>query len=314
MRKARVKHLKMRPGDRPQLCHALGPRPSTAPEKGRVVHNLSSLTSPTVLRFLLALLLVATVAAPSSAIDVVGDDLADEYVISGSVILNDSAADARDAVACANCHWRVVEICAGGWLDERRGCEQLQFPCDAGVAEVWRADAPALPAVGDPSWHYRGLMCLDTPPLPAAPIRELIPELARQAVPPLKPGAAPSPATLTNLRTAFYSGQSAFDPPPVTVSGAHVQLHLRPQWTWDFGHGTPLTTHLPGYAGPASPVTHVYVRRGIYRVVVTTLWAATYDVNGITGIEVSEPVKQSNWFDIRVKEARRYSIVPRSTT
>ena len=36
--------------------------------------------------------------------------------------------------------------------------------------------------------------------------------------------------------------------------------------------------------------------------------------NGITGLEVSEPVKQSNWFDIRVKEARRYSIVPRSTT
>lgn len=314
MRKARVKRPRTRPGDRRLFCHAPGSGPSTGSGSRRVVHRLSALTSPPVLRFLLTLLMTAACTVPAAAITVVGDDVADEYVISGAAFLNASTPAAQEAAGCTGCHWRVVRICAAGSLDERRGCDQLPYPCDADRAEVWRADAPTLPPVGDPLWEYRGLMCLDGAPVPVASVQAVVPDLARQAVPALRPGSAPGPATLTNLRTAFSSGQQTDDPPQVLVNGARVQLHLHPRWTWNFGHGNPLVTTHAGTATATSAVAHVYPRRGIYRVVVSSAWNATYDVNGIAGPPVAETIRQSAWFDIRVKEARRYSTITRSNT
>lgn len=274
---------------------------------------MSDLASPIVLRFLIAALLAVSSVAPAAAADVVADDAADEYVISGSTILNASTPSAGDAISCTTCHWRIVRICSIGSLDERRGCDQLPYPCTADRAEIWRADAAVIPPIGDPAWEYRGLMCLDSQPVPAETVNAAVADLVRQAVPPLRPGSAPTGITLTNLRTGFFAGQAVADPPPVNVAGAHVQLHLHPRWVWDFGHGQPLTSSQPGMPGASSTISHVYPRRGTYRVTVASSWTATYDVNGISGLGATGAVTQSGWFNLRVKEARRYSIIKRST-
>lgn len=313
MRKARVKRPRTRPGDRHVLCHVPEPCASTAPESGKVVHSPRSLTSAAVKRFLTATLLFLLLPAPASAVDVVGDDVADEYVISGATYLDGSALAAPEAATCVGCHWRVVRICDAGSLDDRRGCEQLPISCASDVAEVWRADGEVQPPIGDPAWEYRGLMCLRHPPVSVVIADVAITDLVRQAVPALRPGSAPHSYTLTNLHTAFFSGQPIGADPVASVAGALVQLHLRPQWTWDFGHGPTLTTTHPGDATRYSAVRHRYPKRGIYRVNVLCTWSATYEVNGIGGNTVPQPVQQTAWFDLRVKEARRYLVHQRST-
>lgn len=266
-----------------------------------------SLTSQPVIRFLVAILVALTIAAPSSAVDVGVDDSTDEYLISGRTVLDTQFPDAPEALACEDCHWRVLVICTSGSLDDRRGCESLPDVCDARRAEVWRAIAPIAPDLGDPLWEYRGLICLHDPPVALATVSTTIPELVRQAVPPLIAGSLPATVSLTNLPTSFYSGQPAAHALPTTqIAGARVTIHLQPTWRWDFGHGQPLLTNAPGQRARNSSVQHVFPRRGIYRIRVETTWHATYDVNDASGFTVSDVITQSTAFDLRVHEARRF--------
>lgn len=266
-----------------------------------------SLTSPLVIRFLAVLVAALSMVVPAAAVDVGADDSTDEYLISGATVLDAQFPDAPEAIACTDCHWRVVVICTSGSLDDRRGCETLPDVCDARRAEVWRAIAPIAPAPGDPQWEYRGLSCLHDPPVSLSAVSTTIPELVRQAVPTLTAGSLPANVSLTNLPTSFYAGQPAAHALPTTkVAGARVTIHLQPTWRWDFGHGQPLLTNSPGRRARNSAVQHVFPRRGIYRVRVETTWHATYDVNNTSGFTVSDVITQATSFDLRVHEARRF--------
>lgn len=304
----------MRPGDLAVLCHELECAPSTPPrtDYGRGRCRLPTVSAVT--RFLLACLMFLATCAPVAAVDVIADDLADEYVVSGAVLLDSSFPDAQQAATCAECQWRVVQICESGDLDSRRGCDQLPLQCPSAIAEVWFAATATPPAPGDAAWEYRGLMCLDSAPVPATSVSAVITDVARQLVPPLRPGSVPAAVSLTNLPTAFHTGQPpAFTAAPMNVAGTTVVLHLRPQWRWDFGQGTPLVTEDAGQQGPASAIRHKYSRRGTYLVRVDATWHATYDVNGIRGLAVPSDIHQSGWFTIRIREARRFQLPVRST-
>ena len=314
MRKARVKHPRMRPGDRRLLCHVADVRQSTAPRTDHAGPVPAFLTSTDVIRFLAALLICALPLGPTAAVEVTAQDSTDEYLISGATVLDQQFPDAAAAISCETCHWRIVVICESGSLDDRRGCESLPDTCDARRAEVWRAMGPDAPAVGDPAWEFRGVTCLRDIPVAVAHVSGLIPDIARQAIPPLRAGSNPGTTTITNFPTAFFSGQPAdHSLPTLDIAGARVTIHVRPAWRWDFGHGQPLLTDQPGSGLRTSAVQHRFPRRGIYRVRVAATWFANYDINDATGFSVSDTITQSAAFDIRVREARRFMTIKRST-
>ncbi len=258
-------------------------------------------------QFLLALLLALSTAAPANATEVVANDPADAYIISGAVILNATFAEAQSASSCVNCQWRVIRICASGGVEDRSACLGSSCAASTEIAEVWRADAPTAPPVGDPLWTYRGTMCLTEAPVAAATVTTGVRDLAQRAVPPLAVASQPVSTTLTGLPTYFRTGQPAFFvAAPATVAGTLVTLQARPSWTWDFGQGSLLTTRDPGGPYPSGRVRHTYPRRGIYRVRVTCTWHATYATRGLSDLPVDGVVTQSMWIDLRVKEARRY--------
>lgn len=260
------------------------------------------------LRVAFGALLVTTLIAdvPVAAVDVVANDTTDLYEISGSVILDSTYPESRDAATCTTCHWRIIRTCASGPLEDRRNCTGVACPTAEGIAEVWRADAPALPPVGDPLWTYRGLICLLEPPTATGAIAAGIRDLAVRAVPALQPLAQPR-TTLTGLPTLFRSGQPTdLMTAPAVVGGVTVRIRAVPSWTWDFGQGGILTTTDPGAAWPNGRVRHTYPRRGIYRVRVTCTWQAVYEARGITDLPVEGVITQSAWFDLRVREARRF--------
>jgi hypothetical protein len=260
-----------------------------------------------LLTFLPALLLALGPAAPAGATEVLADDLSDSYVISGAIILNGTFTEAQTASSCGNCQWRVIRVCTAGGVEDRSACLGTACVASEDVAEVWRADAPSPPPVGDPLWTYRGTMCLTEPPVAATVVTAGVHDLALRSVPPILLASQPTVSTLTGLPTYFRSGQPAqFQAAPATVAGTLVTLRAQPVWTWDFGQGATLTTSDPGGPYPSGRVRHTYPRRGIFRVRVTCSWHATYSTRGLTDIPVDGVITQSAWIDLRVHEARRY--------
>ncbi len=279
----------------------------TGPKRAMLSTTPPFLTSRGMRQFLPALLLVVALATPASATDVTGNDLTDTYEISGAVILNHTFAEAPAASSCSNCHWRVIRICQAGGVEDRSACLGTACTASTEVAEVWRAEADAAPPIGDPLWTYRGTMCLTEPPIAAAPVAFAVRDLAVRGLPALRPIAQPSGRTLTGLPTYFRSGQPPlFRSAPALVADTTVVIRAQPVWTWDFGQGPLLSTSNPGGGYPHGAVRHTYPRRGTFRVRVTCTWHATYDTRGLTDLPVDGVITQSAWFDLRVKEARRY--------
>ena len=277
------------------------------PKRTSPLHSAANLASANMWKPLYGIAACMLALAPASATEVTSDDTRDLYAISGAIILNASAPDAVAAATCTNCHWRVIRICTGGALEERRPCPGTPCSRSADTAELWRADAPAAPPVGDPAWQYRGLMCLTEPPLSAGSVDSAIHDLQLRALPALRPASQPSGTTLTGLPTYFQSGQPAqFIAVPADVAGVTVQITATPRWTWDFGHGDVMSTADPGLPYPKGRLRHTYPRRGIYRVRATTTWTAHYSARGIPDIPVSGDITQTAWFDLRVREARRF--------
>lgn len=297
-------------------CATGAARLCTAPERTRRSTTGPDLTSRAVKPFLGrlsgALLLALLPSPPAAAVDVLGNDTTDSYEISGAAILDGSFAEARDAATCSNCHWRIVRLCSPQTLDERLQC--TVFPCaiESTVAEIWRADAPSRPAADDPLWTYHGLACLTGAATAVSTISPGVKDLATRAVPALRPASQPGSVTLTGLPTVFSTRQPAeVHTEPAVVGGLTVVVHAIPTWTWDFGHGSQFATSDPGGGWPLGRIRHTYPKRGIFRVRVTSSWRATYEVRGISDLPVDGVVTQSAWFDLRVREARRFLHKPK---
>ena len=274
---------------------------------GPKIHSrpLSSVSNMRI-RLLTIAALAAVSILPASAVDVVANDGTDTYTASGAVILSADFPAASDAAQCSGCHWRIIGICTGS-LDDHQNCLGLQCPAGTRPFEVWRADAPIAPIVGDPAWTYGGIACLGGPPLPADALRSSAYSSAQAQLPALRPAAQPAAATLTGLPVYMRTNQpGVFRSNVLEVAGTTVTVTAYPTWTWDFGDGGALSTADPGGLRPHKAVRHTYSRRGLVRVRVSATWSATYAVRGISDLPLEPDLRQSAWFDLRVRESRRF--------
>lgn len=235
----------------------------------------------------------STAASSPATITVTSNDATDTYEVSGAVLLASDPAPVQ-AATCTSCQWRFVHVCATGGIEDRAGCRDAPCLTRDAIVEVWRAYAVTPPPIGDPAWEYRGLACLAQPPIVVAPVTALVREFAERAVPAAAIRTAPAGTTLTGLPTRFIPGQADLVTDAV-IAGLPVHLHASPTWVWDSGDGS--TT-----AG----ATHVFRRRGLYRIRLETRWSATFDAGGVQGIPLGAPITQTASLDLRVREARGF--------
>ena len=310
MRKARVKR---RGRDRAidAYCATFSNRSRTGSKRTHSCTATVLIRSRVVKLLAIGLALLATFAtadspaasdslpAPSGAADpavqVTADDASDAYRVSGGVLLTSDPAPV-EAATCTTCHWRFVHVCATGVLEDRAGCLTSQCPTREATVEVWRADAAEPPAVGDPAWVYRGITCLDAPPVAGPPLIALVRDAAERAVPAAMPATLPAGTTLTGLQTRFLAGQPTPFDAIFDVAGQPVRLHAVPIWTWDPGDGS----------GATSRASHTFRHRGVYRIRLETRWSAEFETAGVRGIPIGAPITQTAWADLRVREARGF--------
>jgi hypothetical protein len=123
----------------------------------------------------------------------------------------------------------------------------------------------------------------------------------------------PTGFTLIRFPTVFYTNINVH-PIHTTILGRRVTIRPKPQFTWDFGDGTTLTTDDPGRQYPHETVTHKYQWREPrvpFKTRVTITYTATYSVDGGAAQPVpGQVVMPGPVTDLLVKTARTVLVDP----
>jgi plastocyanin len=233
------------------------------------------------------------------AIDVIGDDGADQYVGSGGLLLPGMfSVETRDSVArCASCRWRLRDPCGPD-----TGCLISPMPCppEHRVLEtLWSRD-------GGNTWQAIGAWCVGPGgPRTVAQVGQAASDQFLADVEPPRLAVQPTAGAVTQVPTIWHSGQVApTDPLVFQVLGAQVALTAVPRWVWEFGDGHALRTSSAGSRHPDRSVSHTFRRPGRYRVSCTTTWTATFTVDGLGPFPVAQDIEQRSAHTITVREAR----------
>jgi len=245
----------------------------------------------------LALLVLAT---PAHAVTVIGDDQQDRYVGSGGLILPGVFAHStRDAVArCVHCRWRLRDPC----VEHDDNCSYSPLPCPADhrvLETLWSQDAGG-------TWQSLGLWCVGPAgPRTVANVGQQAHEELSATLLPGQPSVQPPRGIVPQLATIWHAEQPAVTAPIVMdIVGQRVEITPVPRWSWDFGDGGRLDTHMVGSRYPDMTVSHVYRKAGRRTVTCTTTWQATFTVDGLGPFPVQESITQQATRVIRVHEAR----------
>ena len=238
-------------------------------------------------------------AADGKPISVVGDDERDAYVGTGGLVLPTSftgSQEQRKSVSeCLGCRWTYRVQCASDLHDM---CMQAALSCPATTIryEVWFQKLTSSPAqIGTVCWGNA------KPPTRVSISRELA-QRRLEYVPDLKSGVLPSRETVQGLTNYFWTGQPhSYQSPAMTLSGLSVRVSAEPLWRWVWGDGTIQWTRSPGAVSRASSVAHKFTKPGRYRISVTTIWQATFSVEGLGTFPVVGPdIRQTDaiWLQV----------------
>lgn len=235
-------------------------------------------------------------------VDISVDDEADRFVGTGGLVLPATVADAtrREVAECSECRWRLREPCAGVFAP---GCIIILHACEGMDEQLLRA---WVSRDGGATWDNRGLICVSAAgPVTVAAAGAAIQDNFERIMPSSRITFQPRRGVLPYLPVIFRSGQPQSVPPTTyEVAGQQVVLSPIPRWGWDFGDGTMLDTHVAGSAYPDLAVSHGYSRGGRYQVEVTTIWSATYTVDGLGPFPILSPVTQIDTAVVQVGQAR----------
>ncbi|MEI7629804.1 MAG: hypothetical protein WCJ73_01460 [Actinomycetes bacterium] len=236
------------------------------------------------------------------SVDISVDDGADRFVGTGGLILPGTVADAtrHEVAACSECRWRLREPCDGVFAP---GCIIILHACDDADEQLLRA---WLSFDGGATWQNKGLICVSTDgPVTVAAAGAAISDNFERTMPPSRISYQPGRGVLPYLPVVFSSNQPGSVPPSTySVAGQQVVLSPTPRWAWDFGDGAHLDTTSPGGFYPDLSVAHGYQRGGRFHVTLTTIWSATYTVDGLGPFPIASPVTQTDNTVVAVGQAR----------
>lgn len=242
----------------------------------------------------------AGAAAVPAEPDVGGDDGADRYVGTGSVLLPGSfgSGERASAASCEGCRWRLTTTCL---RDIDGGCSGTVGLCPPGEEHLrfWLS----RPGSG---WVRLGAGCIGPGgPMPMDRVAEVVADRFVRDLPAVDPAAQPSRGAVARIPVVFRSGQPRRWPARTyDLLGSAVTVRAQPLWTWRFDDGASLRTRSPGARWPDADVSHAYGEAGAYEVDVTTRWTATFTVDGLGPFDVEQPVSQDGRLLVRVGEGR----------
>lgn len=216
---------------------------------------------------------------PRTESQVVGDNETAAYIGTGGLLLSGSfsgTASKRTEVAnCLSCIWALTVFCM---YDAEGLCQHALVGCPVGEVKyrVWFGKTAA-------SSQVIGSVCLGAGKPPTRrDIENRLDDLVVNYVPALRPQLAPKAQTLSSIPVYGWANQpELFKPPKFVLAGRDVQITAIPKWRWVWGDGQVQWTSEAGSPYPATDLSHTYRSPGKYEISVTTVWQASYQVEGI---------------------------------
>lgn len=238
------------------------------------------------------------VPSPAAATEVIGDDDRDMFVGSGSLILPSTVyrPGRESAAQCPGCEWKATLACDPVSPTACRGQARL-CPDHHFWLRIWlRRPGTDFVDIGSGCFGPGG-------PASRERVESTVADLTLRGVPPLQPAFQPAAGVLTHLPVAFSSGQPNG---PLgwrwMIAGLPVDVTATPSWRWAAADGGGFST-APA-AAPSADVARSFPRAGIHTVTVATTWRATYVVDGLGPLAVSQPITQAASLDVPVGQAR----------
>jgi hypothetical protein len=265
---------------------------------------MQAIISRWVLVFAISLGLVLDAGFPSMAAspDVSGDNNLAAYVGTGGLLLPDSFSGSnatKSAVAdCIGCIWRYTIYCMQGAGEP---CKHAVTSCPRGslLYRVWFGrTASSVAVVGSVCWG-------SSRPVTRRQVEGQVQDYVVRYIPALKPGYDPPGGSLTSVPVIFWTGQPAtFKPPSFSLSGHQVSITAIPTWRWSWGDGVAVWKSVAGAQYPSRQITHQYRIPGDYKVGVTAVWQAKYNVSGVGTFDVTgEVLRQTKSLDVPISSA-----------
>lgn len=238
-------------------------------------------------------------ASDSKPISVTGDDSKDTYTGTGGLLLPKTftgTPEQKTSVSnCLDCRWSYRLQCASDLHDM---CMQAAMSCPASTIRyaVWFQRA------GEESQQIGSVCWGKTIPATRTTVTKEINQQALRHVPDLNIGSIPRRDSIQGIPNYFGTGQPRnYVPPAMMLSGLKVHIRAQPIWRWVWGDGSSQWVRTPGNLSTASPVSHTFTRAGIYQISVTTVWQATFSIDGFGTYPVTGPViRQSDALTLHV--------------
>jgi hypothetical protein len=249
---------------------------------------------------LICFFLFLPVSPQAMAIDVGSNDATDQFVGSGKDHgQHPGIGESISAQACPHCQWMLGDPCSSQYNDI--GCGTVTDGCPSGQEQrrQWFSADEGL------SWEDRGLTCVGGAATAVDPGGAQLNSAFERSVPQSSITWQPRSGVLPQVPVLFDSGQPEELPPSTHGLGsASVVLAPVASWHWDFGDGGTLETQVAGSRYPDLRVAHTYRRSGTFTVTVTTIWSATYTVNGQGPYVVDGQITQKSHRILTVGQGR----------
>lgn len=237
----------------------------------------------------------------SWAVDVTSDDAADQFVGAGQAQHNSPGRESQPGTGhgCSQCQWMLGDPCSSQY--NSIACGTVTEGCSLGQEQrrQWFSVDDGL------TWQDRGLVCIGAGSAAIDPGGEQLHAAFARSVPPVHITVEPNTGVLPQVPAIFDSGQpQSLAPSTHLVGSVSVRLMPTASWFWTFGDGSALETHISGSHYPHFEVSHTYGRAGNYRVQLTTVWQATYSIDGQGPFAVDGEITQESTIDVLVGQGR----------
>lgn len=209
----------------------------------------------------------------------------DAYLVTGGIVnYVNYNKDRTEAANCENCFWKIHAICKS-WDDaNHRSCPwlRLQCPADMQLVEVFRFNGVNRPAYFSNDWYFVGYSCIgESGPISSVQIAYTIREQWLVKVPKLQIKYMPPNDAILRQSINYQVTSVSSISFTKNVSGVPTTLSSASRLSFDCVDQNDkhrCATYLDGELK--------FVKPGLNEITATSIWDATFEVEGVSGIQI----------------------------
>lgn len=236
---------------------------------------------------------LAVLVGTSLSSDVTGDDSLDAYIGTGGLLLPSSFSGSKSqkhkVANCLGCVWKYTIYCM--WSQSDVSCQHAVMSCPKGRLRyrVWFGTSKE-------TLEQIGSVCLgNSEPVTRRSLQKKLHQRVLKYVPSLEFEIQPSKRTLVTIPIIGHvTSPARYTPEAFKLSGFTVHINATTKYRWQWGDGDSRWYVTRGAKYPKKTIIHAYRSPKTYKIRVSTLWQASYSIDGIGKFDIGgDPIHQT---------------------